>query len=204
MVSVVIPQLHILRGVMSRFFMCTCGAGRSCASSPAYASSPSSNAAGRTPKRGTIRRRSAGPLQNPGLQRRSSFLHRSSGMMGVQARQPLSFEATLPATDIVGVAAQNLANRQVGPSLRQQQDQPRAAYILGRQCARPQPIPQFLALTRRQAKLRLMHASCYMSALPMSLLQATSFLPWFSPRSSGAGAGRSATTSEAGLPHEVL
>ena len=35
----------------------------------------------------------------------------------------------------------------------------RAAYILGRQCARPQPIPQFLALTRRQVKLGLMHAS---------------------------------------------
>ena len=86
------------------------------------------------PMRGTIRRRSAGPFQNPGLQRRGSFLYRSSAMMGVQARQPLSFETTLPSTDIVGVAPQHLANRQVGFALRQQQDQPRAAYILGRQC----------------------------------------------------------------------
>jgi hypothetical protein len=31
----------------------------------------------------TIRRRSAGPLQNPGLQRRSAFLHRSSEVVGV-------------------------------------------------------------------------------------------------------------------------
>jgi hypothetical protein len=100
----------------------------------------------------------AGPLKNPGLQRRSSFLHRSSGMMRVQARQSLGFEATLPATDIVGVAPQNLTNRQVGFALRQQQDRPRAAHILGRQRARTQPVLQFRALTRRQAKLSLSHA----------------------------------------------
>jgi hypothetical protein len=111
------------------------------------------------PVRGAIRRRSAGPFQNPGLQRRGAFLHRASGMVGVQARQPLSFETTLPPTDIVGVASQNLANRQVGFSSRQQHDQPRAAYIFGRQRARAQPVPQFRALTRRQAKLSVMHAS---------------------------------------------
>ena len=81
------------------------------------------------PVRGAIRRRSAGPFQDPGLQRRRSFLYRASAMMGVQARQPLSFKTTLPATDIVGIAVQNLANRQVGLALRQQQDQPRTAYI---------------------------------------------------------------------------
>jgi hypothetical protein len=87
------------------------------------------------PVRGTIRRGSAGPFQNPGLQRRSSFLHRSSGMMGVQARQSLSLETTLPATDIVGVASQDLANRQVGLALRQQQDRPRAVHLRPATCA---------------------------------------------------------------------
>ena len=103
------------------------------------------------PVGGTIGRRSAGPFQNLGLQRRGSLLHRAAAVVRVQARQPLGFETTLPATDIVGVAAQHLANRQVGFALRQQQDQPRTAYILGRQGARAHPIPQFRALTRPQA-----------------------------------------------------
>jgi len=34
--------------------------------------------------------------------------------MRVQTRKPLNFETTLPTTDIVKVAVQNLANRQVG------------------------------------------------------------------------------------------
>ena len=87
------------------------------------------------------------------------FLYRSSGVVGVQACQPLSFETPLPATDIVGVASKNLANRQVGLSLRQQQDQPRPAHILGRQRARAQPFLQFRTLTRAQAKLSCKHAS---------------------------------------------
>jgi hypothetical protein len=111
------------------------------------------------PVRGAIRRRSAGPVQNLSLQRRGAFLYRSSVVVGVQARQPLGFKTTLPATDIVGVAPQHLANRQVGFSLRQQHNQPRAAHILGWQCARAHPIPQFYALTRRQAKLSVKHAS---------------------------------------------
>jgi hypothetical protein len=61
--------------------------------------------------RGAIRRRSTGPFQDPGLQHRSSFLYCSSGMMRVQTRQALKFETTLPATDIVGVAGQNLIAR---------------------------------------------------------------------------------------------
>src|SRR5216684_4705974 len=51
-----------------------------------------------TPVGGTVRRRSARPLQNLRLQRRGSLLHRASAVMGVQARQPLGFETTLPAT----------------------------------------------------------------------------------------------------------
>ena len=80
-------------------------------------------------------------------------------MVGKQARQPLSFETTLPATDIVGVAAQNLANRQVGFTLRQQQDQPRAAHILGRQRARAQPIPQVPCAHSASSETLLRHAS---------------------------------------------
>jgi hypothetical protein len=65
--------------------------------------------------------------------------------MGVQARQPLNFETTLLATDIVGIAAQHLGNSAVGLALRQPQDQPRTAYILGRQCARAHPGALFRA-----------------------------------------------------------
>ena len=111
------------------------------------------------PVRGAIRRSSASPFQNSGLQRRGALLHRASGVVGVQARQPLSFETAFPATDIVGVAPQHVAYRQIGLPLRQQQDQPRAAYIFGRQRARAQPVPQFPALSRRQPKLPFMHAS---------------------------------------------
>ena len=83
------------------------------------------------PVAGAIGRRSAGPFQNFSLQRRGSFLHRASAIVRIPARQPLGFETTLPATDVVGVAAQRLANRRVGFALRQQQDQPCTAYILG-------------------------------------------------------------------------
>jgi len=43
----------------------------------------------------------------------------TAGPVGVHARQPLSFATPLPPTAIVGVAAQNPANRPVGFSLRQ-------------------------------------------------------------------------------------
>ena len=67
-----------------------------------------------TPVGGAVRRRSASPFQNLRLQRRGSFLHRPSTMARVQPGQPLSLEASLPATNIVGVATEQLANRQVG------------------------------------------------------------------------------------------
>src|SRR5216683_2997608 len=93
------------------------------------------------PVRGAIRRRSARPFQNPGLQRRGSLLHRPPTMARVQSGQSLNLETPLPATNIVRVATELLANRQVGLALRQQQDQPRPAHILGRQGARTHSYP---------------------------------------------------------------
>ena len=112
------------------------------------------------PGRGTIQRRSAGPFQNLGLQRRALLLHRASAVVGVHARQPLSFATPLPPTAIVGVAAQNPANRPAGFSLRQQQDQPRLAYIFGRQPARTQPLPS-VPCARSASSETLLHA-CFM------------------------------------------
>ena len=68
----------------------------------------------------------------------------------------------------------SLANRQVRLALRQQQDQPRTAHILGRQGARAHSIPQFLVLLRGQSKLSIGHPLPYTNPIPMSLLQATS------------------------------
>src|ERR1700736_3286178 len=127
------------------------------------------------PVGGAVRRRSARPLQNLRLQRRGSFLHRPSTMARVQPGQPLSLEAPLPATNIVGVATEQLANRQVGLALRQQQDQPRPAYILGWQRARALSLPQFPALPRGQSKLSIRHPLPYTNSIPMSMLQATSY-----------------------------
>ena len=127
-----------------------------------------------TPVGRTVRRRSAGPLQNPGLQRRGSFLRRPSTMARVQPGQPLSLEAPLPATNIVRVATEQPANRQVGLPLRQQKDQPRPAHILRRQGARAHSIPQFLALPQGQSKRSIKHPLRYTNPIPLSLLQATS------------------------------
>ena len=112
------------------------------------------------------------PVRGPtcgGLRVHSRILASSAGVRFSTARpgwceyKPANRSAsklTLPATDIVGVfAAEDLANREVRFPWRQQQDQSRAAYILGWQRARAHPVPQFRVLTRRQAKLLIKHAS---------------------------------------------
>jgi hypothetical protein len=66
------------------------------------------------PVGGSIGWRSAGARQYAGLQRRGSLVRQPSIMARVQARQPLSRKTAFPAADIIGVAAQQPAYRQVG------------------------------------------------------------------------------------------
>jgi hypothetical protein len=47
------------------------------------------------PVRGAIRRNSASPFQNPGLQCRSALLHHAPDVVGAQAQRPLGFEIGL-------------------------------------------------------------------------------------------------------------
>ena len=86
-----------------------------------------------TPVRGTVLRLSAGSRENPGSQLRSQHRSRLSRVAGIQAVDPGSNEALLPAADGRCRGPQPLLDRTERRSLGQHQDQTGAKDISGGQ-----------------------------------------------------------------------
>jgi hypothetical protein len=88
-----------------------------------------------TPMSRAVRRAPAGPLEDPSLKRRRALLDLAPTMAGVQSRETLRHEPTLPEADIVRTASKRRADRTVRITVGKHQNQARTPNIFGAKSA---------------------------------------------------------------------